>query len=139
MSSDPVLDERPCEPATRAAVVPIFACPGAREVEVQHLVFPHGGGFTEMAPCPGRDICLWYAAHDLGQGEAINELPPETVVPADFHTAPFSCKRFHEFQNRWHTERPAPTRRRWPAATLVGLIELAGVLAFIDFSDALML
>lgn len=128
----------PPEPTRTSTVVPIFACPGVKEVPVDHLVFPHGGGFTRLTPCPGRDICLWYAAHDLGGGEAINDLPPAAVLPAQFTTAPFACDRFQEFTARKVAvqRRQAEQRlRRLHVAALVGLTELIGMLAYVEVFD----
>ena len=76
--------------------MPFFVCSGAKETAIEHAIFPHGGGFTEMAPCPARDICAWYAAHDLGGLVAFNEQPREALLAAPFTSRPFSCPHFFE-------------------------------------------
>lgn len=63
---------------------------------LSYAVFPYGDGFTAPDPCPARDLCLWYASHDLGGKTRFNELPIDMLLPASFHSHPFSCPRFRE-------------------------------------------
>lgn len=78
----------------QAKIIPLFVCPGAKDAPVGHIVFPHGDGFTELVPCPAREACVWYAGHDLGGSTAINEFPPEVVLPGEFESPNFSCPHF---------------------------------------------
>lgn len=79
-----------------ASIVPLFVCPGVKDVPLEHAVFPHGGGFSKPMPCPMRDWCVWFAAHDLGGRSAFNEFPAEVILAPEFKAGPFSCRRFHE-------------------------------------------
>lgn len=77
-----------------ADVLPLFACPGAKEVAIEHAVFPHGSGFSEMMACPARATCAWYASHDFGGDFAFNEQPQERLLSAEFEEQPFHCTNF---------------------------------------------
>ncbi len=77
-----------------ANVLPLFACPGAKEVTIQHAVFPHGSGFSEMKACPARAICVWYASHDYGGEFAFNEQPQDRLLGGNFQARPFRCTHF---------------------------------------------
>ena len=77
-----------------AKVVAFFVCPGAKEVAIPHAVFPYGSGCSHMEPCPRRDVCLWYASHDLGGELEFSDVPSGAQLTAEFATGPFSCRRF---------------------------------------------
>lgn len=81
----------------RRKPIPVFACPGMKDVPLGYAVFPLGDGFTKPRPCPARDLCLWYAAHDLGGTTSFNELPTAMLIPAVFRSHPFFCALFREY------------------------------------------
>lgn len=78
----------------------MFVCAGAKDTPIEHAVFPHGSGCSQMSPCPGRDICAWYASHDLGGDDAYNEMPESMMLRANFRSGPFSCPDFHDINPR---------------------------------------
>lgn len=67
-----------------------------RDKPLRHAVFPHGSGFTAPNPCPAREVCVWYASHDLGGRISYNELPRAALLPANFQSHPFSCAWFRD-------------------------------------------
>lgn len=98
MSSHDVVGAPPLgAPQSTAEVVPFYVCPGAREVPVGYTVFPYGGSIDTMVACPAREICAWYAAHDLGETVAYNDQPEARLLPAVFKTGPFSCAHFRDY------------------------------------------
>ena len=85
-------------PSSEKAVVPLFVCGGARDVESKVAVFPYGGTFDELVPCPARDICAWHAAHDFGGDDFhFGDQPKERVLPSAFTSGPFTCPHFHDY------------------------------------------
>lgn len=98
MSSHQVVGATPHDaPRPDVEVVPFYVCPGAREVQMGYTVFPYGGTIDTMVACPARDICAWYAAHDLGETVEFNDQPEARLLPAVFKTGPFSCAHFRDY------------------------------------------
>ncbi len=95
MSSKTVLGA-PRNEASRAQskATALYVCPGAKEVPLDYAIFPYGSGFTALCACPGRDICLWYAAHDFGGEVEFSDLPVDSMLPAIFDSGPFHCADF---------------------------------------------
>lgn len=81
-------------------MIPMFVCPGVKDVPLDYVLFPFGGGISKLNACPGRDICQWYAAHDLGGEMMFSDTPPETQMTAQFLSHPFSCPNFQELYAR---------------------------------------
>lgn len=78
----------------RDNVVAFFVCPGAKEVLISHTLFTHGDGCSEMEACPCRDVCQWFASHDLGGEIEFSDVAPGAQLKADFTTTPFACPHF---------------------------------------------
>ena len=58
-----------------------------------------GDHLDEMELCPSRDVCTWFAGHDLGGDSAYDELPEGSMLPVAFANGPyFSCKDFDDHQ-----------------------------------------
>jgi hypothetical protein len=113
MSSKTVLGA-PHDEAHRAQAKPaaLYVCPGAKDVPIDYAIFPYGSGFTGLCACPGRDICMWYAAHDLGGEVEFNELPEESMLPGIFNAAPFRCDDFCYHEKATTACLPASKRPR---------------------------
>ena len=59
----------------------------------------HGDDLEAMDACPARDLCAWYADHDLGGTRQFDEQPPAARLTPAFRRAPyFSCPDFCERQ-----------------------------------------
>ncbi len=78
-----------------AEVIPFYVCPGMKDVPLTYAVFPYGDNCSSPAACPAREICQWYAAHDLGGEVQFNELPEAILLRGDFRSRPFRCSNFN--------------------------------------------
>jgi len=80
-------------------VVPMFVCAGCRPTPLGYASFTHGDGLEGMAECPCRDVCTWYAGHDLGGTVEYDELPTAGQMAAAFKLTPyFSCANFNDYE-----------------------------------------
>lgn len=94
-------------------VVPFFVCPGVRDVPLTIALFPIGGDLSEPRSCPARDICVWYAAHDLGGTVEFNDVPEGRQLYPQFVAQPFGCLNFCE-QSKLRRIRPRVTQHTEP-------------------------
>lgn len=101
----------PTSPKRGASVTLLFVCPGVHDQLLPYISYTAGNDCSEPRNCPFRDCCLWYAGHDLGGSTSIDDFPPGAVLPARFHTPPFSCPDFRD-----HEQFTPPVRREASAA-----------------------
>lgn len=95
----------------RIQVSALYVCPGVKDEPIDYAIFPYGSGFTGPAACPGREICLWYAAHDLGGEVEFNDLPTDTLLTANFRAQPFFCPHFRDDEDALSQCRRAAQKR----------------------------
>ncbi len=94
MSSHRAASLRRRDESPKGDVIAFYVCSGAKEVAIDHAVFPHGSGCSEMKPCPARDLCVWYASHDLGGTLEYSDVPAAAQLQGAFTVHPFSCPQF---------------------------------------------
>jgi hypothetical protein len=89
----------------------MFVCAGCRPEPLGYALFEVGDSIDAMQVCPMRDVCTWYAAHDLGGEFEYADQPEGAILPALFRSEPyFACRNFYDYEKFIAGE---------PAATIV--------------------
>jgi hypothetical protein len=85
--------------ADPSPVVPMYVCPGCRPAPLEHVSLELGEDVDAMQECPCREVCTWYAGHDLGGETEYTALPEPARLAAAFQLGPyFSCPNYDDHE-----------------------------------------
>ena len=118
MSSESIVGApRQDTPPTQAPILPLFVCAGTKDVAYDYILLSHGANCGEPLDCPMREVCAWYAAHDLGENAFINEQADGQLLNVRFRKNPFACPDFLDYDKFMKAQkRKQPVRRKRKAS-----------------------